>query len=84
MRSGRSVIRSGAMRSPLAVTEVNNFYHMFGRSCELVFKPCDLDFAVGILLDLQLLFAVKKVADFATVNLEEAHKELRSCGREFE
>jgi hypothetical protein len=72
------------VRSPLAVAKIDNFYHVFGRGRELVFKACYLDFVVGVFLDLQLLFAVKQVTDFATINLEEAHVKLGPSGCKLE
>ena len=75
VRSGRSVVCSCTVSGSLAVTEINDIIHFLRASCWSFGEARYLNFRLAVFLYLQLLFAVKQIADFPTVNFEEAHEE---------
>ena len=78
MRTRGSVVRSGAVGGAFAVAEVDYLYHVLSTGCVFILEACNLNLVVRIFLDLEFLFTIQKVTDFATVNLKETHEKLSS------
>ena len=84
VRSGWSVVRSCTVSSSLTVTEINDIVHFLRASSWSFGEARYLNFRLTIFLYLQLLFSVKQIHDFPTVNFEETHEEFTTLWCDFE